>query len=74
MILVSRCTKLLQTGWNDYYEIWCAYWLGLKIGEHQFYIPLNDKGDPIPNFFYFYGDVRLPVQLVLYKIKPTFLN
>ena len=36
-------TKLLQNGLTDSQEILWAYWLGLRIGQHLFFIRLRDK-------------------------------
>lgn len=46
-------TKLLRNGWTYFYQIFCAYRLGLRIGQQLYFIALNDKGDPALNFFFF---------------------
>ena len=42
LCLNSRATMLvtilLRNGWTDLYEILCAYWVGLRIGQHLFII------------------------------------
>ena len=43
--------KLLRNGSTDFHEILCAYRVGLRIGQHLFFIPLNVKGGPPLNFF-----------------------
>lgn len=44
-------TKVLQNSWTDFYEIVCAYGVGLRIGQHLLFIPLNDKVDQSLNSF-----------------------
>ena len=45
--------KLLRNGWADFDKIWCTYRVGLRIGQHLFFIPLNVKGGP-PTFLFFH--------------------
>lgn len=57
-------TKLLRNDCTDFYEILCAYRVDLKIG--QYFIPLNDKGDPRLNIiifchFFIYNNVYLMI-------------
>lgn len=34
-------TKLLRNGRTDYYDILCAYWVGLRLGQRSFIVFLS---------------------------------
>ena len=46
--------ELLRNGSTDPHEILWAYRVGLRIGQHLFFIPLNGKGGSPLNFFLFF--------------------
>lgn len=69
-------SDLLRNGWIDLYQILCAYWVGLRIGQHLFVIALNDKGEPHHNI-YFYGNTSFAgsasrfIKIVWEKVHGT---
>lgn len=65
-ILMSQCVLQIPPKRLDRFcEILCAFRVGLKVGQHLFFRPLNDKSDPLLNILlYFMVKQRLPSQLV----------